>query len=216
MPRRSITLTPAVETAVRKFQASLLTVLDRDISFTEALNIAVATAFASPRGPNTPADVELWQQLLQGSDLEMEGVIGPMRAAVLTSLRGVVDAGSIPHPPTAPQPGPDLAAGPDAVSGLDAASPPNNGIDQLPTIDADFVVESEEKEPAIENPEQASETGRPPGLPPRWEVPEEEPATGQGISYDELSDALKKAAEAFDSPSPPDQGKPAKDDKKGR
>ena len=41
MTRRSLTLYPILETAVRRFQAKLLTSLDKDITFTEAVNLLI-------------------------------------------------------------------------------------------------------------------------------------------------------------------------------
>lgn len=45
MTRRSVTLFPTLESAVRQLQASLLTRLDRDVSFTEALNLMLFSAW---------------------------------------------------------------------------------------------------------------------------------------------------------------------------
>ena len=51
MTRRSVSLPPALERNVRLLQANLLTTLDRDVSFTQALNAALAAAFAAPHAP---------------------------------------------------------------------------------------------------------------------------------------------------------------------
>ena len=50
MKRRSITLLPAIENAVRDFQADLLKFLQRDVTFTESLNIYVLGGLMTKSG----------------------------------------------------------------------------------------------------------------------------------------------------------------------
>ena len=74
MARRSVSLPPNLERTVRRLQATLLTTMDRDISFTETLNLALAASFAVPDLARRVTTDE-WQNLLEGSDWDAEGVL---------------------------------------------------------------------------------------------------------------------------------------------
>ena len=48
MPRRTITVAEGFDSAVRSLQARMILDLDRDVTFTEALNVVLAYGFLQP------------------------------------------------------------------------------------------------------------------------------------------------------------------------
>lgn len=48
MERRMVRIPPPMETAIRKFQARLIVRLDHQVTFNDALLLAVSSGFASP------------------------------------------------------------------------------------------------------------------------------------------------------------------------
>lgn len=50
MPRRTVTLSPGFDKAIRSFQARMIVEHDRDVTFTEALNSVLCLGFLRP-GP---------------------------------------------------------------------------------------------------------------------------------------------------------------------
>jgi hypothetical protein len=93
MTRRSVTLPPDLERAVRRLQARLLTEIDRDISFNETLNLALAAAFAVPELA-VQVDRDQWSALLDGSEWQSNGTITDAGLQVLECI----------VPPTAAKP----------------------------------------------------------------------------------------------------------------
>lgn len=85
MARRSVSLPPNLERTVRRLQATLLTTMDRDISFTETLNLALAAAFAVPDLARR-VTTEEWQTLLEGSDWDAEGVLAKKKREILDAI----------------------------------------------------------------------------------------------------------------------------------
>lgn len=82
MARRSVSLPSNLERTVRRLQATLLTAMDRDISFTETLNLALAAAFAVPDLARR-VGLEEWQSLLEGSDWDHEGMLASKKREIL-------------------------------------------------------------------------------------------------------------------------------------
>ena len=89
---------------MRRLQASLLTTMDRDVSFTETLNIALATLFAVPNLPRS-VDSQEWLDLLQGSDWEGEGLPRQSAKVVLRCISGINGAATT-TPAELDEPGP--------------------------------------------------------------------------------------------------------------
>lgn len=85
MTRRSVTLPPDLERAVRRLQARLLTEIDRDISFNETLNLALAAAF-SVRELSGHVDLDQWSALLDGSEWQSNGTITEAGLQVLECI----------------------------------------------------------------------------------------------------------------------------------
>jgi len=72
MSRRTITLASNLERAVRQKQAEFMLQTNRDISFTEAVNVLLAAALAV-KGDGYP-DLEKYRDLLHGTDFDSEAV----------------------------------------------------------------------------------------------------------------------------------------------
>ncbi len=85
MTRRSVTLPPDLERAVRRLQARLLTEIDRDISFNETLNLALAAAFSVPELAGQ-VDLYQWSTLLDGSEWQSNGTITEAGLQVLECI----------------------------------------------------------------------------------------------------------------------------------
>ncbi|MDA0797683.1 MAG: hypothetical protein O2884_03235 [Chloroflexi bacterium] len=85
MTRRSVTLPPDLERAVRRLQARLLTEIDRDISFNETLNLALAAAFSVPELAGQ-VDLDQWSTLLDGSEWQSNGTITEAGLQVLECI----------------------------------------------------------------------------------------------------------------------------------
>ena len=85
MARRSVSLPPNLERTVRRLQATLLTTMDRDISFTETLNLALAAAFAVPDLARR-VTTEEWQDLLDGSDWDADGILAKKKREILDAI----------------------------------------------------------------------------------------------------------------------------------
>lgn len=80
MNRRSITLYPAVETSVRGFQARLLTKLDRDVSFTEALNLMLLIGcIESGHRLDSELDLGLVKTVLDDTNIGDEALLDNLR-----------------------------------------------------------------------------------------------------------------------------------------
>lgn len=85
MARRSVSLPPDLERAVRLLQARLLTAIDRDISFNETLNLALAAGFSVP-GLAKVIDEDRWSALLDGSEWQSNGTISDAGKQVLEAI----------------------------------------------------------------------------------------------------------------------------------
>ena len=79
MNRRSISLYPALETLIRDFQAELLRFLDRDVSFTEALNLVILGAIMAE-------GTEKVKKLGKDSLNELLNSVGVHREAIVDDL----------------------------------------------------------------------------------------------------------------------------------
>ena len=89
MRRRSISLFPMVETQVRDFQAKLLTKLDRDVSFTEALNMMLlgAVALGADKHIIEKFGVKLINGLLDSTGLSVEALVDTFQDKILEGLQ---------------------------------------------------------------------------------------------------------------------------------
>lgn len=72
MSRRTITLAHALEKAVRAQQATFMLQTNRDISFTETVNVLIAAAIAVK--PDGFPDFQRYQELLEGTDFDSEAL----------------------------------------------------------------------------------------------------------------------------------------------
>ena len=72
MPRRTITLAHALEKSVRTQQAKFMLQTNRDISFTETVNVLIAAAIAVK--PDEFPDLQRYQELLEGTDFDSEAL----------------------------------------------------------------------------------------------------------------------------------------------
>ena len=72
MPRRTITLAQVLERAVMEQQAKFMLQTNRDISFTETVNVLIAAAIAVK--PNGSPDLQRYQELLEGTDFDSESL----------------------------------------------------------------------------------------------------------------------------------------------
>jgi hypothetical protein len=84
MTRRSITLFPALETIIRAFQARMLTKLNRDVSFTEALNLYLIGAVVTGAGKHMENEFgdEPMKGLLDSTQLDVSALIDAMQDKV--------------------------------------------------------------------------------------------------------------------------------------
>ena len=85
MARRSVSLPALLERAVRLFQADLLTRLDRDVSFTQALNAALAAAFAVPE-LDRRVHLGRWRELVADGNGEDDGTLGDAAGVVFEAM----------------------------------------------------------------------------------------------------------------------------------
>ena len=72
MPRRTITLSPALDKAIRENQAKFMLQTNRDISFTESVNVLIAASIAVK--PDGSPDLQRYQELLEGTDFDSEAL----------------------------------------------------------------------------------------------------------------------------------------------
>ena len=87
MKRRSINLYPMIETMVRDFQADLLKFLDRDVAFTEALNLFLLGAIMT-KGNDEVKDLgsEMLNNLLDSPGVHLESILDGAFDEVIKSL----------------------------------------------------------------------------------------------------------------------------------
>jgi hypothetical protein len=144
--RRSVSLPPELERAVRLLQARLLTTMDRDISFNEALNLALAASFAVP-DLASEVDKDQWAKFLAGSDWESDGVISDAGREVLNNIVPPSTPAKLARPKRPRRPPTKSARKPRARAASPATPPVVEAIAEPPVAAAD------EPAPVIVEPE---------------------------------------------------------------
>ena len=88
MTRRTVSLPFELERTVRLLQARLLTTLDRDVSFTQALNVALAASFGVPE-LGSWVDRGRWRELLADGGADDTGALAEMADLVFEAMEEI-------------------------------------------------------------------------------------------------------------------------------